>query len=273
MLSKVKEKLFSSDFDKLLNKLKIGENFAFSRFSDGELYVLQNRTLELTPEGSVIGDQKYPGRYLKEEQKSFIPDQHGEARDRLVKAFRHRQANYYKGLSCPCCATKENYEFQFTLAGQPSHLEEFTWANLLINANYPRFLKEMIPEIHKKPIIIVLNENARLDSLVANGFNIVKDFRVGTNCFINDYHIIEQMRSYIKENKIENHVFLVSAASLSNLIIYELFKEFPNNTFIDIGSTLNPILGLEGWKDSREYLMGYWHNRPSEFLQRACTWA
>lgn len=267
------EKNFSKHFDMLLNKLKAGENFAFSRFSDGELYVLQNRKLELTLEGSVIGEQKYPGHYPKEEQKSFIPEKHSIMRDKLVDAFRHTQYNYYKGLSCPCCATKENYEFQFELAGKPSSSKDFTWANLLINANYPRFLQEMIPTLNNKPIIIVLNENAKLDNLSSIGLNIVKDFRVGTNCFINDYSIIEKMRIYIKENNIINHIFLVSAASLSNLIIYELFKEFSNNTFIDIGSTLNPALGLEGWKYSREYLRGFWLGEHSAFLQRACIWA
>jgi len=36
-------KTFTSDFEKLRDKLTSGENFSFTRFSDGELFVLQNK--------------------------------------------------------------------------------------------------------------------------------------------------------------------------------------------------------------------------------------
>ena len=36
---------FRIDFYNILDKFKRGEHFAFSRFSDGELYLLQNRKL------------------------------------------------------------------------------------------------------------------------------------------------------------------------------------------------------------------------------------
>ena len=43
--------------------------------------------------------------------------------------------------------------------------------------------------------------------------------------------------------------------------------EFNNkNTYIDIGSTLNPMLKMEGWKGSRAYLREYWLNDNRNFL-------
>jgi hypothetical protein len=70
-----------------------------------------------------------------------------------------------------------------------------------------------------KKVIIVVNESANIKKLP---FNVVKDFRVGTNSFINDYPLIETIKNYIIENKIEDYLFLVSAASFSNLLIHEL---------------------------------------------------
>ncbi len=40
---------------------------------------------------------------------------------------------------------------------------------------------------------------------------------------INFEDIIEKIKTYITENNVVNHVFLVSAASLSNLIIHQLY--------------------------------------------------
>ena len=36
---------FKEDFNILRDKLKAGEHFAFSRFSDGEVFVLENKRL------------------------------------------------------------------------------------------------------------------------------------------------------------------------------------------------------------------------------------
>ena len=38
---------FKKAFDAMLSKLKNKENFAFTRFSDGELFIMQNKTLVL----------------------------------------------------------------------------------------------------------------------------------------------------------------------------------------------------------------------------------
>ena len=80
------------------------------------------------------------------------------------------------------------------------------------------------------------------------------------------------MSEWISKNKIENHLFLFSAASLSNLLIYELYKKFPNNIYMDIGSTLNPMLKLDGWVASRGYLRGYWMNQPDPYFFQDCEW-
>jgi hypothetical protein len=89
---------------------------------------------------------------------------------------------------------------------------------------------------------------------------------------INDYHIAEEVRKYIEENKIRNHVILCSAASLSNFVIHDCFKHNPHNTFLDIGSCLNPLLNLEGWKHTRGYLTHYWYKSGDKFGDQVDIW-
>ncbi len=66
-------KNFSKAFDNILNMLKCEENFAFTRFSDGELFIMQNKVLVLADNHYITGEVKGPNRYTKEEHKEFYP--------------------------------------------------------------------------------------------------------------------------------------------------------------------------------------------------------
>ena len=258
---------FKGDFNKLRAKLKNGENFAFLRFSDGEVFVLQNKRLELNEDHYIIGEGRGSGWYNKEEQKKFIPEEHGFYRDKLEDSLKFKKKNYYKGISCRCCIGENDFNWQVELAGGDD--ETLTWANLWNNGNYEKFMNEMMPLFNDKKIIIVVNESANIDKLP---FKVEKDFRVGTNCFINDYDLIEKMKTYITDNDIKDYVFLISCASLSNLIIHQLYEFNDNNTYIDIGSTMNPIMEMEGWKGSRAYLKEYWLDQGRYYLVKNCIW-
>ena len=90
---------------------------------------------------------------------------------------------------------------------------------------------------------------------------------------INDYDLIDVMKHYIGKNNIENHIFLFSAATLSNFLIYELYKEFDNNQYIDIGTALSPLLGLHGWRGTRVYLRCYWEGENNPIIRQEDLWA
>ena len=113
---------------------------------------------------------------------------------------------------------------------------------------------------------MICSENADTSTLP---FEVVKEFRVGKNCIVNDHHLIEETKTWVKDNNITNHVFLFSASSLSEIMIYELFKDFDQNIYIDIGTTLHHHmnLGIE-----RNYLKSFWlhENRPEIF--QSCVW-
>lgn len=239
---------FKQHFFLLYDKLKKGENFAFSRFSDGELRIMQNQELVLGDNYYKIGDGVHPGAYYPEDRKNVNPHTHPHIREKLMECYRYKKDNYYVGLSCRCCVGEQDFKQMVDWrGGDDDHL---TWSNLWVNGNYELFAKYMIPEFSNHKIVYILNENANLSGLP---FSVVKDFRVGENCIVNEFNKHEEIEKWIVENKIENHVFLFSASSLSNFIIYELFKKYDNNTYIDIGTTLNIQLGMKGM---RGYLTG-----------------
>jgi len=260
---------FKGDFDKLRDKLSIGENFAFARFSDGELHTLQNRPVELAEKFWSLDGVQHHGWYNKEEQKKFVPEEHQFNRQKLIDSLQFKKDNYYKGISCRCCVGEVDFKWQLDLHGTDETHESLTWANLWNNGNYEAFMDEIVPLFKDKEIIMVVNEIAKLHDLP---FKVKKSFRVGSNCFINDYFLVDVLKDYIEKQGIENHVFLISCGSLSNVIIKQLYEANDNNTYIDIGSTLNPIMKMEGWKGSRAYLSEYWLKQGRNYLNKNCIW-
>ena len=129
-------KTFTNEFDKFLDKLKNGENFAFNRFSDGELFMLQNQPLVLAENYFITGDKSMGGHYPKEEQKEFIPGTHKEQHKRLMKAFTFRKKGHYKGICSLDDIGNDTHRWLLDIHG-PGDDEHLTFANVLINKNPP----------------------------------------------------------------------------------------------------------------------------------------
>ena len=256
-------KNFRDEFNKFKQKLREQEHFAFSRFSDGEMYILQNKELVLDNGLIQIGDEKQGGVYQAPDFKHFDPKEHSFYQQKLVESLQYTQPNYYRGISCSCCVGKEQFDWQVDLAGGDD--ETLTWANLWVNGNYPLFITHILPIFYSRDCVFVGHKDANLDRLPF----FVKDFRVGYNAMINDYGKIEEIADWIRENNIENHVFLFSASSFTNLAVYQLFREFPNNTYIDIGTCLTPMMDMP---THRGYLQAFWNYRPNQDIQKICVW-
>lgn len=235
-------KTFSGHFDMILDKLKSGEHFGYCRFSDGELRIMQNLELKLAADHFQIGDKKSGGHYAAEDHKHFDPKEHEFYHEKLMESYRFKKDNYFVGLSCRCCVGNGDFNQMLEMYDGDTESDNLTWANLFLNGNYPRFVNEFLPEFKNKKIVYIVNENADLSGLP---FEVVKDFRVGKNCIINDYGLIEDIKKWIDENGIEDHVFLFSASSLSNFMVHQLFDHNDKNTYIDVGTTLNPYIGMK----------------------------
>ena len=256
---------FKDDFFKLLQKIKAAENFAYARFSDGEICVMQNKELRLADDHVKMGETLYGFGYTKDDHKHFDPEKHGFLKDKLIEAYKFKKENYFVGGICQgcTCASREFAEWMHDLYGVLD--ENLTSTNLLVNSNYPLFIGHFMPALKTRKVVMICSANANLSE---TPFEVVKDFRVGENCIVNDHHLVDDIKQYIDKNAIKDHVFLFSASSLSEVLIYELYKFNDQNTYIDIGTTLHPYMGLS---IERDYLRAYWGNFPHPDLYGSCV--
>lgn len=255
-------KTFRGDLIKMYNLLRQKEPFAFARFSDGEEFILQNKNLEINDNQVIAGETVFNKGFSKEDHKHFDPVEHKWFRDALWQAFYWEQPNYFKGIPCRCCVGDERNKWFLDISAPHKNL---TWANLFVNGNYSFFIDTFVPEFTKNNIILICNENADLSNMP---FKVEKDFRVGQNCMINNYHIIEDLKTYLRGYN-GGKVLLFSASSLSKVAIQQLFKWDKRNTYLDIGTTLNYYMKMSL---DRDYLKNKWCGTNYEMGNRQCIW-
>ena len=224
---------FKQEFYKYLTKLQLHEPFAFSRWADGELWILENKSYSLSPTSH--------GYLNPEDQKEFNSETHKFHHDKLWDAFRYKSKTYHIGITTNSDAGIVGYSPRdWMIDNSDSDIENITFANLFINSNYYDFREKVLPTFDEYEIVIMCNENSKLDKFK----NVIKDFRVGSNCIINDDNKIEEIVEYTRETKPEGKLFLFCASSLGNICIHKLHEIAPNNTYLDLGSALNPDLEL-----------------------------
>lgn len=238
-------KTFEGDFDKFLGKIKRGEHYSLSRWGDGELMILQDKFIDLRNKKN--GEFRYdPGL-----------DEYKGVKRRLELSFTAKDDEYYIGVACPCCRGQRTYRHMKELSQQDE--EHLTWANIFVNANYRRFIDEFIPEMKNHDVVMVVNNKADTSKL---SFDVEKTYKVGADAWSRDYSVAERIREDYFDSK--DKIFLFAAGPLANILTYELwFYMNKNNTYIDIGSTLDVQMGM---RPTRGYQTG------GKYSNRVCIW-
>lgn len=206
-------KNFKSDFFSLHSKFMSRENFTFSKYADGEWSVIKNRSIN-------NGEFEY--------------DNYRDAvyRDELLTSFQFQHPKYYIGVSCPCCQGMDTHTEMIRTSGQNE--EKITWANVWVNSNYRLFLENMVPEFSIRNVTLVCNEDSTIKKLPFIPEEIVL---VKNNAWHHNYDVI----NYLKTNDV-NRTFLFCCGPFGNILAHKLCEYNPDNTYLDIGSTLNPFL-------------------------------
>lgn len=236
---------FKHDFISMLNRLKENKPFSLSRYGDGEFSIIIGQPINILNKAN--GEFKY------------VPNSDDEKyRENLIKSFKYQHKNYYVGIGCPCCIGVDNFNRMRDESEQPE--DQLTWANIFVNNNYLNFQENFIPELGNHKTVLIANKKAKLDKLP---FKPAKQFFVGSNAWKDDYTLIERIKNYIHQEKIRNYVFLIAAGPLANILVYQLHMFEKNNIYLDIGSTLDPYLGLGR---HRGYLRG------ANTLKKVCIW-
>jgi len=239
----VNKKSFRGDLENLKMALENKSHFAFSKYADGELHILANKPIN-------------NGEFW------FIPEDHSRNRQAMIDSFIYKEDGYYVGISCPCCiGGSKVHNWMKDRSGQSAH--NLTWANIFVNGNYQYYMDNIAPLFKEYEVYLVSNDRSNLDSLP---FNIKKHYQIGKNCWVENYDLIKTIKDDIFEEDIQNTLFLFCAGPFGNILAHQLWKYNKKNTYLDIGSTLNPFLLGEEGKNTRGYLRG------AESLKQICVW-
>jgi hypothetical protein len=138
-------------------------------------------------------------------------------------------------------------------------VKNITWANLFVNDNYEYFKNKFFPEFNnwEGEVTLVANEKGEGKNLP---FKIDNYLPIQIGSWFNPSleHIIQLLK--VKSKKTNNQLFLFSAGPLGNILSHQLHLVNQKNTYIDIGSTINPwVVG-----NNRGYL-----NKKSN---KVCVW-
>lgn len=238
---------FEQELERFNQRLSQGENFALARYGDGEMIVINGDSIDLS--NKYHGEHKYtPGDPRSEQQRSL-----------LKEALAYQDPQYFVGIACPCCVGEDKF---FALKAQSAQPEEqLTWANIFVNSNYPRFKEHTVAALSKREVVLICHEHGQPAGLP---FAVQQHFTVGANAWVDDYdRLLPKLLSYLEEQQRQDQVFLFCAGVLSNILIYELQRRHPNNTYLDIGSVFDVELGLG---KTRKYL------KKGKTLRRTCVW-
>ena len=205
------------------DKLASGEKFALGKFADGEW-------------GAIKGVNFAPANG---EWQSNTGDPAFElARQELTNALQYKHPQYYTAI-CPC------YTEAIAFSGQPA--SNITYANIFVNANFPYYKEHFIETYQERSVYLVTHKSVNLSNLP---FEVERFFPIDYNAWIVNRELPEQ----ILAEKPKDKLFLFAAGSFANILVHKLWKENQDNTYLDVGSTLNPWTQVERLK--RDYYMG-----------------
>jgi hypothetical protein len=238
---------FKEDLQKFKFMIENYEPFAISRNNDGEMIILRNEHIDLR--------KKLNGEFVYNPQIK----EHSFFREKLLESARHNGDNYYVGIACRCCVGDQKHEHLKKLTGLDN--DHLTWGNIFVNGNFNEYLNTIVPMFSNYDVVMVCNHKANTN-LIPFKDKIVKTFRVGTNAWMEDYLVVDELKEYVKESG-EGKLYIFAAGPFSNILILEAYKESNKNTYLDVGSTLDSSMGLG---KTRGYLNG------AATLKKVCIW-
>lgn len=228
-------KNFKEELYILYERLKSRKPFSFSKFADGEWMMINNQQ---------INNNEF--NYTQDDL--FF-------REKLIESFQFKDSNYFVGISCECCQGQEHFNMK-SFSGQDE--SNLTFANIFVNSNYSEYKKTFIEEYKNWDIHLVANKNSKIENLP---FKVEKFYPVENTAWKNNYTLID----VIKENQLSGKLFLFACGPFGNMLSHQLWNFNKLNTYLDIGSTLNPWLQSEGFK--RVYYLDEY-----EVKNQTCIW-
>jgi hypothetical protein len=233
------KQVFNDDFIEITQLIKNKTPFAFSRFADGEIAVMQGR--------QIIGSDKWS-----------TPSHLTKLGKDLLNAINVVDKNVYFGISCQCCDLQGR---DYLLNLIKNDINNVTFSNIFVNGNYSNFI-EFVKTIDE-PIHLIANEESKLENCP---FQINTFLPIPNDCVNFWESMRDDFLNLLKESysNINGELFLISAGPMSEVIINYLWEINPNNRYVDVGSSIAEF--IHG-KPIREfaYTNSTYHNKKCIF--------
>jgi len=212
-------KNFKDEFLKYTEMILKKEPFALARYADGECAIMRGRSISNPAD------------------KWQSPNTMTQLGIDLLESLKHTESNYHYGIPCQCC---DNPNKQFLLGMIAQNIDNITYSNIFVNANYHRWM-DFIKILNNSVILIANIEGAGKPLPI---LKVDKYFAIPNNC-IDFYtkHKDDFLKRLIEGFKdIHNQLVLISAGPLAEIIIHHLYVDNPANTYIDVGSAIEEII-------------------------------
>ena len=235
---------FSHRLETYCARILAHEPMAIYRFGDGE------RLLML---GQAVGEYTQAARVDRWTAPSGVTRL---GRDLYTVLTSGQGAHAHFGISCPCC-DEVSYAFY---AGAVDRSPTFS-ANLFINANYPRW-RTFLEQLKDRNVAVILNEHANTRDLP---FVPSCKIFVPDDCVNRYEQEHERYTGYARSmaRELDRAIVLVAAGPMSEPLIHFMWNENPNNTYVDVGSSLDE---MTYGRRTRPYA-----DPESEYARKTCS--
>ena len=223
---------FNSDFDFFWNLINEGKNFTFTRYADGEVMLMQGNAVGSMTQASIVDKWSAPLGLTKVGKE-------------LLKSLNHTEDNYYYAISS---VTDNLSDYNFLKENIKQTEDKLTFVNLWINSNYQKTIEQY--KMLKRPVHLICNYKARKEHFP---FHVASITPFPNDCIKfweenGEYFITELLENNKDKN---NELFFISCGPVSEIIIDKLYTANPNNTYIDVGSSIDEF--VHGYK-TRPYM-------------------
>lgn len=215
---------FNKDFEFFTDLIRSDKNFAYARYADGEVALMQ---------GMPIGERSQAYQI----DKWHAPEGMTLAGKELLDSLNHEEDNYYYAIS----ATSDSINDSSFLQSRIKRQENITFANLWINANYQK-MKAFYHSLDKK-VYLICNHKAKKESFP---FTVEEIFPFPEDCItyweLPGYgdSYMRQLQEYV--GQVVNKTFFISCGPISEIIIDKLYRLNPNNQYVDVGSSIDEFV-------------------------------
>ena len=211
---------FFDDFSFFWEKIIKKENFTFARYADGEIMLMKGIAVDENTQAFSVDKWSAPN-YLTKVGKE------------LLSTLNHTEEDYYYAISSP---TDDINDYNFLKNIIKQNNDNLTFANLWINSNYNKSIENY--RSLNRDVILICNYRAREENFP---FNVSKIIQFPDNC-ISFWE--ENGDSFIKTvidefTNTKNQLFFISCGPVSEIIIHNLYSNNRNNTYIDVGSSID----------------------------------